>query len=403
MPYSDGLTHARRVDFSARLFPDTTSKTLYRPGDIDNFSLLTGYRYSGQVLQLQIFSNRFLRLRFWIQTTLGERLYFGPEQPVNRDQFLLKEHIAAGLFLGGGASLGVDIPAGQILVEDQISILGFAEERGNTRPLRTVEGGIAWGDIGGDLGNQGDIADALTAQAENFASELAAIDIAQEAQDNLIADLQQAQTTQETQFSGDIETLQGDVIQLQTSVGNIQSQPGGVSEFHYYGPTLPSAPTEGETWRETTEAGLWVGDWEWVSSLSKWIDRYPVYSDMAQNIWAASGIASLTNYAWLRPSPNAAVRGVFQFLSPDDSNRYHVINVQWARLTGGSSSYEGSAVNVNTKDIARPLGSNEAAIYETEWRSLAYPWHVRFQITGVGSPLPAIYGRLLAEQRNIRG
>jgi hypothetical protein len=230
MVYSDSLTHARRVDFSAQVFPGSSQQVLYQPGDIDGFSLIEGYRYSGQVLQLRCFSNRFLRLEFWLQSSLGERITLAQNVQVNDSQAVLVDLLKSGLYLGGGASLGVSLPDGNLPEGAKLTIYGFAEERGNTRPSGTVNTSLSWGQIGGDLENQADLVEVLDAQAQTTALRFA--------------------------------ELESEIDGLDSGTG-ISVAP-------------PSNPTEGQLWREadaTTQAPKYPWSWRWMATPGQWVSQ----------------------------------------------------------------------------------------------------------------------------------
>lgn len=241
MSYSDALTHARRVDFSAAMAPGSAEQVIYRPGDIDSFSLIAGYRYSGQVLQLRCSSNRFSRLDFWLQSSTGRRITLAQNVQANGFQSLLGDLIQAGLYLGGGAYLGCSLPDGPLGQGAILEFYGFAEERGNTRPAGTLAGGTSWGQIGGALENQSDLVDVLDAQAETTAQRFAELEL-------------------------ELDAL---------------TSPAGPSNEQ------PASPVDGQIWREVnpqSQIPLYPWPWRWIDSLGRWVsERSWIQSTLTPN------------------------------------------------------------------------------------------------------------------------
>jgi hypothetical protein len=156
------LEHVRRLNLEGTIQAGLLSVTLYNSLSFDPDSILLGYRYSGKIQSLKITSDRYIRLRFWVQLRSARRITVAEID--NYDETPLQGAIAAGLYIGHGSTFGVtcldNLQEGQT-----IEILGLVEEQGTVVPTGQGEAPPHWGSIAGDITMQTDLVQALGTKA----------------------------------------------------------------------------------------------------------------------------------------------------------------------------------------------------------------------------------------------
>lgn len=392
------IQNNRRVNFASTLNQFSRTGTLYNTLDLSlDEGYLQGYRYSGVLRQIKIRANFFSTLKLSIITGRGRIFDIGEFSSTEPEEFL--EGLAESeLIVGYGSRLIIealrDIPPNR-----SISVFGAIEELGF--PSLAGDGtGVSWGLILGNIQNQQDLISLLNTKLNE--SELAEALEDFVSQDDIPGIIQPLATKAELEAIELLPGPKGDKGDKgdRGDVGP-QGLAGGIAEFHYYGSALPSSPADGQTWRETTIAGRFVGDWVWVTALSRWVSTFARFSEVPVNIWSAGGGVNWINYAWPRPLALGAYRASLIFTTPDSIANHHTVDIRFAELTGSANSYPHPTLLQPTHSIPRPNGVNQPAIWVSGWQIVSNCWHMRGQIAPVGTA-PAFYGRLFCEQREVR-
>lgn len=164
--------------------------------------------------------------------------------------------------------------------------------------------------------------------------------------------------------------------------------PEARAEVDYYGPTVPTSPTNGETWRETTAAGKLIEEWVWENSLSKWIsannDRNCI------NVFlGGSGTFNCPVFA----SPGAWAFRVRLQAAPGNATDTWSMNLRHGGLqVAGGVAY----TSIATFDSV----ANTFFDFESPWYELSDTYAINIPTTRVGSA--SLAGALSVERRKIR-
>jgi hypothetical protein len=166
-------SHLRSVSILEAVERATSAdRTLYQPGILDPDNRMVGYAYQGRLTELRLIpSVRVAELAcdLWIQDGEAQRYFIrrGLDIRAGEEIDLLKlltpkEAIAIGRNLVIGVTVANNW---QLLTNETITILGFADEVGNPQSLNGDEP-IFWGGITGLLSEQEDLYTILQAKAE---------------------------------------------------------------------------------------------------------------------------------------------------------------------------------------------------------------------------------------------
>jgi hypothetical protein len=461
--------HLRSVSILESVDRSTSAdRILYQPGTLDPENRLVGYAYQGRLTELRLIpSVRVAELAcdLWIQDSEAQRYFIrrGLDIRAGEEIDLLKlltpkEAIAIGRNLVIGVTIANNW---QLLTNETITLLGFADEIGNPQSLNGDEP-IFWGGITGLLSEQEDLYTILQAKAEasvvsGLGDEVAAIQdtvTTLESQVSNLNGLTQAEADDLYRHQSALilpEDIQGPLLDTQIPQGitrdaelaqilggyattqalqNISLTPGatgpqgpqglkgdtgaagatgatgpqgGLLEFNYYGASAPSSPSDGQTWRETTAGGLFVQDWIWIASLAGW---HTLRSD---RIYPPARLAQAADWSAVAgASTDIAAFRIRYSLSPDSVPATNIGWLLWPYfevLNAGGG--QGSSVIANVNYLPTAMG---VTTDQTAWQAVSRPNALVFRATprnfatNQGNPSNAIIlrGSIFAEVKYAR-
>lgn len=161
------------------------------------------------------------------------------------------------------------------------------------------------------------------------------------------------------------------------------------AEFNYYGPNVPTSPTDGQTWRETTSGGLLINDWIWSGLLSRWLS---VRADISPGFISVSTTQSPNLALWASPGI-WAYKVDYYFVQGNftTANRW-TVSINVGRNAGSFVSFEVANFSVNSTAVF----SGNTSLFLAENAVFLFA-----NLTRVGTA-PALTGAISTSRHRVR-